>query len=192
MACELVVMGASWGGLDAIGTVLEALPEDFPAPVLVVQHRSEEGQDLLADLLDRRVALPVHEAEDKADLSRACVLVAPRGYHVLVERGHVELSTEEAVRYSRPSIDVTLETAADAYGGALIGVVMTGANDDGARGLAAVRRRGGVAIVQDPSSAERSVMPAAAVAASAPQHVADAAQIGPLLVELVRSGACDG
>jgi two-component system chemotaxis response regulator CheB len=186
MGCELVVLGASWGGLEAVGTVLEALPADFGAPVLVVQHRSEDGGDVLAELLDRRVALPVHDAEDKADLSSACVLVAPRGYHVLVEHGHVELSTEEAVRHSRPSIDVALESAADAYGPSLIGVVMTGANDDGARGLAAIRAAGGLAAVQDPDEAAHAKMPAAAIAAACPDYVLPLAGLRCLLHTLVR------
>ena len=188
MRPQLVVMGASWGGLDAVGRVLATLPSDFPVPVLIVQHRSEDGDDMLAGLLGRRGALRVREAEDKADLSRPCVLIAPRGYHLLVERGHVELSTEAAVRYSRPSIDVALETAAEAYGPALVGVVMTGSNDDGARGLAAVRRSGGIAIVEDPQTAASPAMPAAALAAADPQHVAPVDEIGPLLVQVIEAG----
>src|SRR3954447_10202099 len=159
--CELIVIGASWGGLHAVGEILAGLPADFRVTVLVVQHRAEDAQDLLAGLLDRRGPLPVREVEDKAPLLGPGVLVAPQGYHVLVERDHFALSTEAQVRFSRPSIDVALETAADALGPAVVGVVLTGANDDGAVGLAAVRRRGGVAVVQDPDSAERSAMPAA-------------------------------
>jgi two-component system chemotaxis response regulator CheB len=182
--CELVVIGASWGGLHAVGEVLAGLPADFPAPVLAVLHRGERSGDLLAGLLANRGALPVVDAEDKAPLAAGCVRVAPPGYHVLVERGHVALSTEAEVRYSRPSIDVALESAADAYGPALAGVVLTGANDNGAAGLTAVRRRGGTAIVQDPDTAERPAMPAAARAAASPQFVAPLREIAPLLVRL--------
>ena len=107
--CRLIVIGASWGGLHAVGEILAGLPADFRPTVLVVQHRAEDSDDLLAGLLDRRGPLPVREVEDKDPLSGAGVLVAPAGYHVLVEPDHFELSTEAEVRFSRPSIDVTLE-----------------------------------------------------------------------------------
>lgn len=183
--CRLVVIGASWGGLHAVSRVLAGLPEDFPAPVLVVQHRGEDAGDLLAGLLDRAGPLPVREVEDKLGLQGGGrVVVAPPGYHVLVEADHFALSTDGQVRYSRPSIDVALESAADALGAGVIGVVLTGDNDDGAAGLAAVRRRGGMAIVQDPESAERRTMPDAACAAADPQVVAGLEAIAPLLVRL--------
>jgi two-component system chemotaxis response regulator CheB len=186
--CELVIIGASWGGLHAVGEVLRGLPGDFPAPVIVVQHRAADTRDMLAGLLDRRGPLPVREAEDKAELAAGTILVAPPGYHVMVERGHVALSTEGEVRFSRPSIDVALETAALEYGPALVGVVLTGANDDGAHGLAEVRRHGGTAIVQDPATAERATMPAAAIASARPQAVLRLDEIAPLLVRLARPG----
>src|SRR5215213_3844022 len=184
MNVELVIIGASWGGLHAVGEILSGLPEDFPAPVLIVQHRAEDAEDILAGLLDRRGPLSVLDADDKAELVAGCIRVAPPGYHVLVERGHVELSTEASVQFSRPSIDVALETAARAYGPGLVGVVLTGANDDGAFGLAQVRRHGGMAIVQDPASAERRTMPDAAIAAADPQMVSALEDIAPLLVRL--------
>lgn len=184
----IVVIGASLGGLQAVGTVIGGLAADFPLPVLVVQHRAENGPGLLAELLDREAVLKVCEAEDKMALRPGRVLVAPAGYHALVEPGHVELSTEDHVRFSRPSIDVTLETAAEAYGRSTIGVVLTGANDDGAAGLAGVRRRGGTAIVQDPASAEGPAMPAAAIEAAAPQWVLPVEAIAERLVALSRAG----
>lgn len=180
--CGVVVIGASLGGLRAVGALLAALPDDFPCPVLVVQHRAADGPALLAGLLAGVSRMEVCEAEDKAELLAGRVLVAPAGYHVLVERGHVSLSTEAEVGYSRPSIDVALETAADAYGPEAVGVVLTGANDDGAQGLAALRRRGGTAIVQDPATAERASMPAAAIAAAQPQWVLGLEQIPARLV----------
>ena len=179
---ELIVIGASWGGLHAVGEILAGLPGDFGPTVLVVQHRADDAQDLLSGLLDRRGPLPVREVEDKDALHSSCVLVAPAGYHVLVEDDHFALSTEAEVRFSRPSIDVTLETAADALGPALVGVVLTGANDDGAEGLAAVRRRGGYAIVQNPDTATASTMPAAA--RDSASVVLEMAQIAPLLIEM--------
>jgi len=181
---QVVVIGASMGGLNALERVLHGLPADFALPVLVVQHRSEEGPALLAGLLGRHSPLPVCEAEDKSPLKPGSVLVAPAGYHTLVEPGHVSLSTEAEVRYSRPSIDVALETAAEAYGERAVGVVLTGANDDGAHGLAQVRRRGGVAIVQDPAEAESRSMPEAAIAAADPQWVLGLEEIGPRLAAI--------
>jgi two-component system chemotaxis response regulator CheB len=183
--CDLVIVGASWGGLHAIGTILSGIPEGFAAPILAVQHRAEDGDDRLTGLLDRAASLPVCEVEDKMPIEAGTIYLAPPGYHVLVERGHLALSTGEQVRFSRPSLDVALESGADAYGAGLIGVVLTGANDDGAAGLAAVRRHGGIAIVQDPESSERSVMPAAARAAAKPHVVTGLEAIAPLLVELV-------
>lgn len=186
--CELVVIGASWGGLQAISRLLADLPGDFPVPVLVVQHRAEDAGDVLAGLLDRAGPLPVREAEDKEPLPFEGVLVAPPGYHVLVERHGLALSTDAHVRFSRPSIDVALETAADALGAGVVGVVLTGDGDDGAAGLAAVRRRGGIAVVEDPASAARPTMPSAAMAAARPQTVAELSEIAPLLVRLARGG----
>jgi len=183
-AHRLIVIGASLGGLHAVGAVLAGLPGDFRIRVLVVQHRAEDGHDMLTGLLARRGPLPVREVEDKDPLVGAGVLVAPAGYHVLVEPDHFALSTEAEVRFSRPSIDVTLETAADALGPAVIGVVLTGANDDGAAGLAAVRRRGGFAIVQNPKTARASAMPAAARSSASPQAVVELGEIAPLLTRL--------
>jgi two-component system chemotaxis response regulator CheB len=187
--CELVIIGASWGGLKAVGEILGGLPGDFPAAVVVVQHRAEDAGDLLAELLDRNGPLTVVEAEDKAELKPGCVRVAPPGYHVLIEPGHLALSKDAQVRYSRPSIDVTMETAAHAYGDRVVGVVLTGANEDGADGLREIRRRGGTAIVQAPETAERATMPEAAIAAADPQHVAALSDIAPLLVDLASGQA---
>lgn len=183
---ELVIIGASWGGLHAIGEILRGLPSDFPVPMVIVQHRQDAANDLLAGLLDRHGPLRVLDAEDKAELKPGCVQVAPPGYHVLIERGHIELSVDDRVRHSRPSIDVAFESAAHAYGAGVVGVVLTGANEDGAAGLAEIVRRGGTAVVQDPATAERPDMPAAAIEAARPAHVCPLAEIAPLLVRLAR------
>ena len=185
----IVVIGTSAGGLDALHRVLGALPAGFPAPVVVVQHRQAGTADLLSELLDRRCALPVAEAEDKAELVPGRVLVAPGGYHLLVERGSVALSVDEPVKFSRPAIDVTFESAADAYGSDVVAVVLTGANDDGAEGLAAVRRAGGFTVVQDPATAERAEMPEAARLAARPQAVLGLDEIGPLVARLAAGAA---
>jgi two-component system chemotaxis response regulator CheB len=184
LAYELVVIGTSWGGLHALRRVLGGLPAAFDLPVVVVQHRHRDSDHLLVSLLQDHTPLKVHEVEDKTELEGGNVYVAPAEYHVLVEVGHLALSTEEPVRYSRPSIDVTFESAADAYGARVIGVVMTGANDDGARGLKRIADRGGAAIVQDPATAESAVMPAAALKLVPDARVAKLDDIGALILTL--------
>ena len=189
----LVAMGASWGGLHAVETVLAALPADFGAPLVIAQHRqSDTGDNMLVRLLDARCALKVCEAEDKQRLDRGTVLVAPPDYHLLVETGAVALSVDAPLNFSRPSIDILLRSAADAYGDRVAGVVLTGANADGALGLAQIAGRGGTAIVQDPEEAERREMPDAALWATPDARVLALAQIGPALVELAGAGVGSG
>jgi len=185
VAYELVVIGTSWGGLHALRRVLGGLPAKFDVPVVVVQHRHRDSDHLLVSLLQDNTSLTVNEIEDKIELEPGGVYVAPAEYHVLVEVGHLALSTEEPVRYSRPSIDVTFESAADAYGARTIGVVMTGANDDGARGLRRIAARGGAAIVQDPATAESAVMPAAALKAVPDAKVVPVDKMGAFIASLV-------
>jgi two-component system chemotaxis response regulator CheB len=182
---ELVAIGASWGGLHAVERVLGALPRDFGAAVVIAQHRKADSEDgRLTQLLDAHCELDVREAEDKQALDPGTVLVAPADYHMYVELGSVALSLDPQVHFSRPSIDVLLSSAADAYRARAAGVVLTGANADGAEGLARIARRGGVAIVQDPATAARREMPAAALAATPGAQVAALEQIGPLLTDL--------
>jgi two-component system chemotaxis response regulator CheB len=167
MQYELIVVGASWGGLRAVGSFLDALGPQTSAAVVIAQHRSAEGGDELAELLQSHTELLLRDAEDKDQVVPGTVLLAPQDYHLLIESGGtVALSTEERVQFARPSIDVLFESAADAYREKCIGVVLTGANEDGAAGLARIKRLGGVAIVQDPRSAERGEMPTAAIAAT--------------------------
>nr|MBA3749168.1 chemotaxis protein CheB [Solirubrobacterales bacterium] len=136
MAIEVVAIGASWGGLEAIERVLEPLPGDFPAAVVIAQHRRVGSDAALVELLRLHCELKVCEAEDKQALGPGVVLVAPPDYHLLVEPGTVALSVDELVHFSRPSIDVLLQSAGDNYGDRAVGVVLTGANADGAAGLA--------------------------------------------------------
>lgn len=165
MTGRLVAIGCSWGGLGALTRVLGALPEELGAAVVVAQHRAAE-ESQLADLLRTRSRLPLREAGDKDELVPGRAYLAPPGYHLLVEPGRLALSTDAPVQFARPSLDVLLESAADAYGPRCVGVVMTGASADGADGLAAVVRAGGTAIVQEPADAERPEMPRAALAAA--------------------------
>ena len=165
---EVIVIGTSWGGLDAVSRLLDGLDDAVRQPIVVVQHRSPESEDgALADLLAHHTGRIVRDADDKTELEPYHVYLGPPDYHVLLEDGHIALSTDEPVQSARPSIDVLFESAADEYGDRAIGIVLTGANDDGARGLARIKDCGGVAIVQDPSSSERRAMPDAAIAATA-------------------------
>ena len=165
MPYSVVAIGTSWGGLAALTTLLRELPADFSIPVVVVQHRSTDSERLLGQLLQDATDLRVCEIEDKDELRPGTVHLAPANYHVLIEEGYASLSVEEPVRFSRPSIDVMLTSAADTYGSAAIGVVLTGANEDGAQGLAHIVKRGGRALVQNPKTAEIPIMPEAAIRA---------------------------
>jgi two-component system chemotaxis response regulator CheB len=162
---DLVVVGTSWGGLAALRTLVAGLPESFTMAVTLVQHRHKDSDHLLRVLLQERAALEVCEVEDKMPVEHGRIYVAPPDYHTLVEPGHFSLSTEAPVRYSRPSIDVTFSSAASSYGHRTVGIVLTGANADGAEGLREISDRGGMAIVQDPRTAESAIMPAAAAKA---------------------------
>ncbi len=190
MAVELVAIGASWGGLQAVECVLGTLPADFGAAVVIAQHRQgrADGEERLAALLRGHCALDVQEAEDKQALHPGTVLVAPADYHLLVEPDAVALSVDPPLNFSRPSIDILFGSAADAYGERAAGVVLTGSNGDGAEGLARIASRGGPAIVQDPETATRSEMPRAALAATPDAHVVALEEIAALLVSLTGTG----
>ena len=159
---DLVVVGTSWGGLHALRTLIGGLPDSFQMAVTLVQHRHRDSDHLLRTLLQENSSLRVFEVEDKMPLEHGHIYVAPPNYHTLVEPGHFSLSTEAPVRFSRPSIDVTFSSAADSYTHRTVGIVLTGANADGADGLRRISDRGGLALVQDPATAESPVMPAAA------------------------------
>ena len=162
---DLVVVGTSWGGLAALRTLVGGLPATFKMAMALVQHRHKESDHLLRTLLQEHSPLQVFEIEDKMPLEQGRIYVAPPDYHTLVEPGHFSLSTEAPVRFSRPSIDVTFLSAADSYGHRTVGIVLTGANADGSEGLRRISDRGGLAIIQDPATAESMLMPTAAVKA---------------------------
>jgi two-component system, chemotaxis family, protein-glutamate methylesterase/glutaminase len=185
MSYDLIAVGASWGGLDAVSTLLDGLKDDVTATLVVVQHRGPESQrGLLELLLQEHVDRRVSEPDDKEPIERGRVYVAPSDYHLLVENGHFALSVEERVNHARPSIDVFFQSVAHAYGDRAIGVVLTGANVDGAAGLAAIKARGGIAIVQDPGTAARRAMPEAAIAATVADAVLPLEEIAGFLFEL--------
>jgi two-component system, chemotaxis family, protein-glutamate methylesterase/glutaminase len=162
VAYEIIVVGTSWGGLSALRELISGLPADFALALVLVQHRHRESNHLLSSLLQDGTRLQVCDVEDKAPIRPGSVHVAPADYHLLVENGYFSLSTDEPVQFSRPSIDVTFQSAADTYGARAVGVVLTGANSDGSRGLRRIFDRGGLAFVQSPDTAESPAMPQSA------------------------------
>ncbi|QLJ12372.1 chemotaxis protein CheB [Pseudomonas putida] len=185
-----VVIGASAGGVAALFQVLGALPSTFAIPVLCVLHLPDDRHSQLAGVLQRRLHRPVCEARDKERISGGQIYVAGPGYHLSVERDlTLSLSQEEPVHFSRPAIDFLFISAADAYGDSLLGVLLTGANEDGARGLAYIKKNGGRTIVQDPRDAQVALMPEAALALHQPDHILTLSGIGQLLATLEYS-AC--
>ncbi|MES2476305.1 MAG: chemotaxis protein CheB [Verrucomicrobiota bacterium] len=177
-----VVIGASAGAIDALSVILPALPTSFPLPVLIVVHVPGHPQSMLAELFGNRCALLVKEAEDKETIRPGTVYFAPSDYHLLVEPDFtLSLSSDEPVLYSRPAIDVLFQSAADAYGDGLTGIILTGANSDGAAGLRAIRDAGGTALIQDPATAQGTAMPRAAITACPDARVASLAEIAAFL-----------
>ena len=181
---RLIVVGASWGGLAALTMLFKSLPARFGIPIIVVQHRSRHADNLLAVLLQDVTQLRVVDVEDKEPLECDSVYIAPANYHLLVDGDYLSLTTDPLVRFSRPSIDVTFMSAGDAYRSGTIGVVLTGANDDGSRGLRHIVDLGGRGIVQDPATAESNTMPSASARLVPEAEVLELPKIGPRLVEI--------
>ena len=182
---EAVVIGASAGGLEALGMVLEGLPSGFRLPILVVQHVPANGPTHLAEIFGRRTRLLVKEADDKDQLRCGMLYFAAPGYHLLIESDRsLSLSQDDAVHFSRPSIDVLFESAADAWGPQVAGFLLTGANEDGAAGLEAIHRGGGLTVIQDPAEAAVPTMPRAALRRFAPDYILPLRDIHRLLREL--------
>ncbi|MET3496555.1 chemotaxis protein CheB [Variovorax boronicumulans] len=182
---EAVVLGASAGGIDALFVLLEGLPASWRIPMTVVLHLPEDHASHLADIFRQRLPIPVHEAGDKMPLSGGRLYFAPPGYHLSIERERCfSLSCEPPVLFSRPSIDVLMTSAADAYGPALAGFLLTGANEDGAQGLHRIHLAGGLTAVQDPKEALISIMPLAAIARHAPDHVLPLRELRTVLLQL--------
>lgn len=176
---SIVVIGASAGGVDAIGRLLERLPEHFPCPIAAVQHLHKSSKGYCIELLDKNTGLTVKEGEDKEQCRSGFVYLAPPDYHMLLERDDtLSLSVDERVNYARPSIDILFESAALSREGGLIAVLLSGANEDGAAGLRIVRSRGGMVLIQDPASAEAAAMPEAALRAVTADFVGTPEEIG--------------
>lgn len=182
---QAIVVGASAGGVEALLSVFGALAPGFNLPIIAVLHLPDERRSQLAEVFDRRLAIPVVEARDKETIQPGTLYFASPGYHLSVEHDHsLSLSQEERVHHSRPAIDYLFESDADAYGPNLLAILLTGANQDGARGLAQVKQRGGTTVIQDPAEARVAVMPMAALALHTPDHILTLSRIGDLLASL--------
>ena len=185
MSYDVIAIGASWGGLQAVGTLLEGIPVELEQAIVIAQHRSTEStRGVLESLLQHHTDRPVSEPFDKEKVEPRHVYVAPADYHLLVEDSRFAFSIDARVQFARPSIDVLFESVAEAYRERAIGIVLTGANEDGAAGLAAIKRNGGVGIVQDPKTATKKSMPEAALAAAEADAVLPLEEIGPFLYGL--------
>lgn len=182
---DAIVIGVSSGGVQALKQLLGALPPDFPLPVMIVQHISPDAGDGMATLLNGLCAIRIKEADEQDPIEPGTVYLAPPNYHLLVERGGaLALSADPPVSYARPSVDVLFESAAAVYGARLVGIVLTGANWDGARGVQLIKKKGGLVIVQDPADADTPQMPQAALAATEVDHVVPLADMAALLLTL--------
>ena len=182
---DAVVIGASAGGVEALAVLLPALPASFRPALLIVLHLPRERPSLLVDIFQHRCAVPIREADDKEPVEPGTVYFAPPDYHMLVEKSRqIALSADEPINYSRPSIDVLFESAADAYVNRLLGIILTGANADGAAGLHAVHRAGGLTVVQQPDSAKVPVMVVSALQRGPADFVLPLSEIAALLGRL--------
>jgi two-component system chemotaxis response regulator CheB len=183
---EAAVIGASAGGLTALAKIIPALPKDLVMPIIIVQHRQHDANDFLAKYLDGLAEIHVKEADSREVIRPGCVYIAPAGYHLLVERDKTfSLNIDAPVSYAIPSIDVLFESAAAAYGDKLVGVILTGANSDGSRGLKTIHDYGGLTVVQDPLSAEAGAMPKAAIAIlDKVDHIVSLENLGSFLGEV--------
>jgi len=188
---DVVAIGASAGGVEALYAVVEALPRDFPATILIVQHMDPRHKSMLARLLGRRCKLAVRQAVDGEVVQRATVYIAQPAMHLLVRAGHLVLTDTKLVHFSRPSIDLLFESVADEYGDRAIGVILSGSGVDGAAGTRAIKGKGGTTIIQDPASAAHTGMPQAARATGCVDVTLPLEDIGPAIVSLVTPGAED-
>ena len=187
---EAIVIGGSAGSIEVLGILLAAFPASLNASVMVVLHLPRERPSLLCNIFQARCALPLREAQDKQPIEAGTVYFAPPDYHLLVDAGPaLALSVDAPVHYSRPSIDVLFESAADVYANRLIGIVLSGANQDGARGLAAIQALGGLCLVQDPASAAMRTMPAAAQQRTAASQAMDPQGLAALLTSMHEKGS---
>lgn len=182
---DIIVVGTSAGGLQAFAVLAEVLPHDYPIPIVLVQHRVKEHNDLLEEVLQSKCRITIKQADEKESLQSGMVYTAPPDYHLLIERDKtLSLSSDEQVNYSRPSIDVSFESAALAFKSHVLGILLTGANSDGTNGLLTIKAKGGFTLVQTPEEALFKTMPEAAIKAGAAMQILSLKQIADFLIKL--------
>lgn len=179
---EAIVIGASAGGIKALLEILSPLPVGFPLPIIVVLHMPEKGTSKLVEVFQQFIKIPARQAQDKEKIAAGHLYFAAPGYHLAIEQDHrFSLSSEEPLHYSRPAIDILMTSAADVYGAGLCGLILTGANNDGAQGLANIKEAGGITLVQEPQEAEHPTMPTAAIQLCHPDRVLSLQEIHRLI-----------
>jgi two-component system chemotaxis response regulator CheB len=184
---DAIVIGASAGGLHALISILKPLPSNFPIPVIVVQHRAKDERSMLEEVMQHKCNINIKQADEKEEIRHGIVYFAPPNYHLLVERnGTFSLSYDVPVNFSRPSIDVLFETAADVFNKRLLGIILTGANKDGAQGMKKIKELGGTTIAQQPGTADYPEMPEAAISTGAIQHILTPEAIGSFLLDCIK------
>jgi two-component system, chemotaxis family, protein-glutamate methylesterase/glutaminase len=185
MSYDAIVIGVSSGGLNAMKIMFSLLPREFSIPIIIVQHIGARSENIWVQLLNDKCKLEIKEADEKEKIEKGYIYIAPPNYHLLIEQDKTfTLTVDERVNYARPSIDVLFETAAEAYQNKLIGIVLTGSNNDGSKGLKRIKEYGGLTIVQQPDTAESSLMPASAIATMQPDYILPLEAIINLLIEI--------
>jgi len=185
MNYEAIVIGVSSGGMNAMKVMFSLLPKEFNTPIIIVQHISSQSENLWIRLLNDKSNIYIKEADEKESIEQGKVYIAPPNYHLLIERDKTfSLTVDERVNFARPSIDVLFESAAEAYKNKLIGVILTGSNNDGTNGLKRIKEYGGLTIVQDPATAESSYMPASAIAVVQMDYILTLENIIKLLIKI--------
>ena len=187
MQYEAIVIGVSSGGMNALKFIFSVLPAGFTAPIIIVQHVSARSDNEWIKLLNDKSNLTIKEADEKEKIKIGNVYIAPANYHLMIEKDKTfSLTIDERVNFARPSIDVLFESAAEAYKNKLIGVILTGSNNDGAKGIRRIKEYGGLAIIQDPKTAESATMPASAIAAIQPDYILSLEKIVKLLIKITQ------
>jgi two-component system chemotaxis response regulator CheB len=183
---KAIVAGASAGGLFAISYLIERLPQNYPVPIIIVQHRVKDQRDLLEEVLQNKSRIKIKQADEKEKIEPNIVYIAPPDYHLLIESDETfSLSADDPVRFARPSIDVLFESAAKVFMNTLVGIILTGANSDGAAGIVAVKKYGGLTIAQDPAEAKFPFMPTAAIETNEVKYTWKLSEIQNFLLKII-------
>ncbi len=182
---QAIVIGVSSGGMNALKIISSTLPVHFNLPIIIVQHLSAHSDSHWIKLLNEKSRLNVKEADEKEKIEKGNIYIAPPNYHLLIEKDKTfSLTIDERVNFARPSIDVLFESAAEAYKNKLIGIVLTGSNSDGTKGIKRIKDCGGLAIIQDPNTADSEYMPKSAIAAIKPDYIVSLDEIVELLIKI--------